>query len=130
MTIQLYNEELATSYLIQKNIFNSPKVKLIEIGNINYVYQIKANDKVFYLKHFGETIRKTTKAIEKIGYTKERMDKEIGGIQFLNSILDEEFKGIIPKIIFQDKINRVVILSNVDEKKQILKEEVRIYEEK
>ena len=93
--INLKNQEGIKEYLQEKKILLDGDVEFVDIGNINYVYRIKTGEGIYYLKYFGIEPRKTTEAIEKIGYKQDRFEKEIGTIQFLRDTLDTDLLQFI-----------------------------------
>ncbi|MBI2067944.1 MAG: hypothetical protein HYT77_08035 [Deltaproteobacteria bacterium] len=113
--------ELTKQYLIKKGVFKNPKVDFIDIGNINHIYKITSGGKELYLKYYGINPRRTTEAIEMIGYTTSRFENEVEALGFLNKTLDDKYKGAIPKIYFIDYENRVLLMTDIAQNKENLK---------
>lgn len=112
------------NYVKSLNLSSSPKVSFIDIGNVNYTYKISDEKENSYLKFYGLTTRKTTEAIELIGYTPKRFENEVESIKYLNSIFKDKFKEVIPKIKFVDYNNRILIISDIADEKENLKDKL------
>tara|TARA_Y100000310_G_C20683873_1_gene817730 strand:+ start:467 stop:1483 length:1017 start_codon:yes stop_codon:yes gene_type:complete len=120
--MQLTTPEAVKSYLQERNLFPEASIVFLDIGNVNYVYEIEEKKEKQYLKFFGDIPRKNTETIQKIGYTLGRFKKEFGSIKFLQDNLSPETKDVIPSITHLDEENRIMIVTDIARGGPVLKE--------
>jgi len=116
--IELRNIEDRKKYIrdLWINLFNDAPINIderpIDTGKLNYVYQIKSNNRIIYLKQALDIPKK----MEQLGkewrnYPKERIKYESKYIETLNKYLPTEIE--LPKILKYDKENNILILSDI-----------------
>ena len=111
------------NYLSQKGLYLNAPVNLVDIGNINFVYRLDDPDQgTVYLKSYGVVPRRTTPAIDLIGFEPLRYLTERDALQLFRRVLDPSFSDVIPKILYFDFESRVMIMSDIARNGEILRE--------
>ncbi len=121
---QLINVESVREYIKEKNLFpgQNTDVHLVDIGNINYVYEIITKDNLYFLKFYSDSPRKPTEAIDKIGISPYRFERESGSIRYMKDIFDDDVAICVPEIFHSDEKGKVLIMEDISKKGTILKE--------
>jgi len=102
---------------------DSISIKLVEIGNQNFVYRISTPKETFYLKHGLNYERNKTIFTDHFKLRKNRIKKEVNFIKFLRKNLTS-FEDVFPVPIYFDEKDNFFIMTDVAKDKKLLKNEL------
>jgi len=117
---RLHEKEIAT--LVTKHIDTDVlSITLVDEGNLNYVYKVRTTSGNYYCKQALPKFRKTTESIEKLPLDINRLNHEIKAITLVGKLVKDN-RFLLPKVIYFEKRNNVVILEDVARKMKTIKQ--------
>jgi 5-methylthioribose kinase len=97
------------SQLINKNVISITEVNL---GIINYVYQVIARDGSSYF--IKQALKETkNKNILNMNFVKDRIGSEYKSLHVLNNLREQNNQYLLPEIVLYDKLNMILVTKDL-----------------